>query len=264
MNSYNVFYSTLIFGCILILSLLPISCDTLSSDSDEFEDGIHVEILEFIDDETLSIIEDSLKVTVHRGDNPPFLQAIMDESQQKMSLDSVQFSSNAIEGITVVMSPNIRIETLVPDDPIDDDGFLDYYIRLTNQDMDEYTIDVNMMHPDHDPLIGEGSYIIGDGDDFTVFSELTQEVSDEENAEMVTAQVFSGTATSEGVENANVALVMMDNAGLEDRFIPNGTGRSFEDGAGIARLTSWPEEASKIADDNLLSTARIMMWKSEN
>lgn len=265
MESQNRLYKVPQFLGVVLISVSIVGCSLFNDDDDgEFEDGVHVEIREFIDDETMSIIEDSLNVTVHRGDNPPDISAIMGSGQQRVSTQSDRPMAGSIEGITVVMSPFIRIETLVPDDPIDDDGFLDYYIQLYNQDMDDFAIDIDMMHPNREPRVGEGSFIIGDDNDFTVFSELIQELSDEEGAEIVTTQVFSGTATSEGVEDANIALMMLDNAGLEDRFIPDGTGRSFEDGAGIARITSWPEDASKVATDKSQLPAPLMMMKRKN
>lgn len=232
-----------------IFAITFAGCGLFDDEDDVFEDGVHEEIREFIDDETMTIIEDSLAVPVHRGDSPPDLGAILgsgvDNDERQMG--PMSQTTAEIEGVTVVMSPFLRIETLVPNDPIDEDGFLDHYIRLRDQDMDEYQINVDMMHRGHPPTTGLGGFIIGDEEEFTIFVEVTQEHDDSDD--VISARVFSGRATPEGVEDAFEALLMIDNAERDD-LIDDGTGRSFKDGNGIARVTEWPlDDRERIAED---------------
>lgn len=51
----------------------------------------------------------------------------------------------------------------------------------------------------------------------------------------------------EGISSPNYSLLMVDNAGMTELFIPNGSGRSFIDEDGLAEISTWPESEKQIS-----------------
>ena len=233
------------FFSILLISLMVASCGILSSDDDDdpigFEDGLSPQVRDMVDDELLAVLEDSLQVPVHRGDNPPDLEAILSGGALK---------GVTLEGVSVIMKPFIMLETVVPNDPCAGGGctFWDLYLRMSSQDLVNYEIDIDMRHVEEPQHTGLGGYIIGEDNRFSIFAEQEQH---REGEIVRSVNLFSGIVTSEGIEDPHVAIVMVDNAGFED-LIPDGSGRSFEDGNGFAELADWPEDQTPAKIDGTM------------
>lgn len=227
---------------LIFIGLFAFACSSTDSGSsdepDGFEDGISEEIREFISDDQLEIIEKELEMPVHRGANPPDIVAMLSPSGK--------FVSSNMQDITVVMEPLLLLKTNVPND----EGrfgpgtqFADSYFRFRNQNMDNYTIDFDRTSPALDsPYIGEGSFVIGEDNRFTVFGPLESERTD---GTSISLNIFSGIITNEGISEPHYTLIMIDDGGVSG-VIPNDTGRSFEDGDNLAEVTDWLEQQEKL------------------
>ncbi|TVR18427.1 MAG: hypothetical protein EA391_02295 [Balneolaceae bacterium] len=227
MKEYQNQFLLTSFTWLLMTLLLFSSCGTDSNDANDvtFSDGIHEEILETLDEEMLDTIEHELEMPIHRGSNPPFIESFYGDHAGS-------------DGITFVMAPNIRKSTNVPTDPPEGgQQFLDNYVRLSNQNPDLYTIDFDRRHIDREPFYGSGAYIIGEDNRFSVFA---IQMSDRPGGVAISMNIFSGIVSAHGIEEAHYAFFLVDNGGASG-FIPNGTGRTFEDGEGIAEISVWPE-----------------------
>lgn len=211
----HVFKKVFLTG--LCFAFISCSSDDDSTDmnSDEFTNGILNAIVEIMGQENIDMVENDLEMIIHRGENPP-----------------------NIDDITVLFSPVILMATNVPSDfTFPGQTFDDAYIRLHNYNSENYTIRFDRGQDiDPEPHFGEGSYIIGEGNNFTVFG--PQESTYPEGT-VLSMNVFSGTLTEDGIANAYYALIMLDNAG-NPGLIPNDTGRSFEDGDQFSEFTEWP------------------------
>lgn len=238
---------------VLIVALL-LSCNSSTDSGDDessvqFEDGISLNIKELLGDELLYIIENDLEMPIHRGNDPPDIEAVM-SSQTK----TATFSAT---GITVLMKPLLLHRTNVPsDEGVRGPGFqfADYYLRFQNQNVGDYTIDVEDIQLGIERSFSR-AFIIGADNKFTLFGPAHEVI----NSDTVhTVKIFSGTITNQGISSPYHALVMVDNADVGYK-IPNKTGRSFTDGDNIAIVTSWPEdEAEKFSSypsigDNIIT-----------
>lgn len=183
----------------------------------EFTDGVLNDIIDVVGEDNLVMIEEDLEVTIHRGETPPEL-----------------------EDIVVLMTPTVLTETNVPDDYASPGTtFNDAYIRIHNFNASEYEVQFDRYETSQvEPHYGEGSFVIGEGNNFTVFGPQEMEGSGD-YGNVLSMNVYSGTLTDDGIENPQYALVMLDN-GDNPGLIPNDTGRSFEDGDGFSDNTEWP------------------------
>ena len=241
MISKRIFKVTSYYVSILALSLLVTSCGLLGSDSEddkaELRDGLSQEIWNIVDEQLLSTFEDSLSMTIHRGDNPPDIAGALLGNQAKAKV-------SANTGVTVVMKPFELVETIVPNDPCADCSWYDLYIKFDEQDVENNEVTIRMRHAEAPEIVPEGGFISGDGNNFSVFIEQTQDF-DGQIVELVS--LFSGTVTSAGISDPQLAGVMVENSGVPGR-VPNGTGRSYKDGNDLAELDEWPEVNRKIIE----------------
>ncbi|MCO6492016.1 MAG: hypothetical protein J5I98_26605 [Phaeodactylibacter sp.] len=102
----------------------------------------------------------------------------------------------------------------------------DFFIRLYDQADLEITVDYR-----HGTQVGEaiGSYIVGEDCAFSVFIEVN-EIHTPTSSEARLVLVVSGKLANNGIEDIQVANLMLDNFGnANNLWIPNGTGRLFED-----------------------------------
>lgn len=199
--------------------------DGAGANNEDFTDGILNTIVDIMGQENIDMVENDLDMVIHRGDNPP-----------------------NIDDITVLFSPAILHETTVPDDFAEPgQTFNDAYIRLHNYNNQDYTIRFDRgQDSDNEPHFGEGSYIIGEGNNFTVFGPQESQYTE---GTVLSMNVFSGTLTPNGIENAFYALIMIDNAGVSS-LIENGTGRSFEDGDQFSESLEWPYDERRPMNTN--------------
>ncbi len=77
------------------------------------------------------------------------------------------------------------------------------------------------------------TFYSGTGNNFSAYAKFT--VTNGENESAIALLAISGTITENGIENAEDAIIMLDNKGNPtDSFIENGTGRLFVDEDGTA------------------------------
>lgn len=236
MNILSIYTFTAILISVLFLSACSKSS---SSDSDEFEDGVRIEIIDILGEENLKILENDLKMPINRGQNPPDINSFF---------NSVVLSrKNANIGVGFVMSPLTMIETLVPgDEDVDPNSFWDLYFRFKDQNMNNFTITFENRHIQEPNGASISSYIIGEDDLFTVAGEIVRVL---EEGSVRTVQLISGRLTEDGIADAHYSFIMVDNGGV-DGIVDNGTGRTFIDAAGISVLADYPEDEESTAVKN--------------
>lgn len=225
------------FFCFILVVILPIiffSCKSENSLNVEFEDGISVPIRELLGDDLLNVLENELEFPIHRGNNPPNIVA------------RLLSSSSAIGQATVIMQPTLLRTTNVPSDAIQPGGrFRDTLFRFNNQDNKNLTIDFDRIVLGSNPFLGDNSYIIGKGKNFSVFGKQLDIV---EQDTVVSVNFLSGTIDDNGIRDVNGGIIVVDDRDI-GIFIPSGTGRVFIDGDGFAELEKWPSTG-----DETLST----------
>ncbi|MEQ8525276.1 hypothetical protein [Gracilimonas sp.] len=220
------------------------SCNIFNSNGgNNSDDELPPEVKEIVPDDLLATVEDSLGVSVNRGSSPPNIESLLAGTQK----------AKPPEGVTVIMEPFELVETVVPDDD-EDQLFYDMYVRMGNQNTDNEEIDISMRHRQQSVSTGLGGYITGEDSSFTIFAE---QESEREGETIRSVRVFSGIVTEDGIDNPQLALMMKENAGFDD-IIPNGTGRSFDDGDGLAEIDEWPEgDASQSEPSELILLERL-------
>ncbi|WP_234570995.1 hypothetical protein [Rhodohalobacter sp. 614A] len=235
-------------SCLFIVfafSLLTLSCDTTDSGNDQeeirFKDGIPVEVMNLLGEDMLKVIENDLKMPIHRGDNPPDIVAMLSKTAQEKSSGAV--------GKTVVMSPLLLLETNVPSDAGSYEPgheFIDEYFRLSSNP-DEFLVIVERrsVSPSDGKIyatsIPADFMVGGEGNRFTIYGQNETVYEDKEGTSLA-MRIFSGVFTEDGaISSPHYSIFMIDDGGVED-IIPSGTGRSFMDGDGFATVTTWPEE----------------------
>lgn len=208
---------------ILFITILLASCKKNSTNSPEFEDGILIEISEKINPEILGIIENELDMPIHRGDNPPVVDA------------------------TFVMNPYALHRTNVPSDAGRREPghrYAPLHLRLSGQNSENYTINFDTVHSTigEAPAFGPGSFIIGNGNRFSIFGFQQQQF---DGVTTTLLSILSGILEEDGISSPHHTLFMIDNGEVSGR-IPNNTGRSFVHGNNKAPFTSWPGQQKQI------------------
>jgi hypothetical protein len=176
--------------------------------------GLPDEFVDQVGEGTLDAVEQDLGVEINRGGSPP------------------AFNSE------YMASPYIMTATTVPNDfSFPGDQFADQYFRFYDQNESDQTINVQLAQGGS---VGEGmgGYISGRFNRFTVFV-IVDSVRSSDGAETQSLRVFSGKLESGGITEYQHALVMLDDGG-NDGFIPNDTGRAFNDGDDFAARTTFP------------------------
>ncbi len=185
---------------LLLLSVFTFSCsDDDDGDSSAF-DGSQQAIEEFFSPELVDALED-LGFILNQGSNPP-----------------------NIEGVYLA-SPFVLINSTVPGQTVPYTS-LDMLITFENQDNSSLTIDYH-----YDQIIatgsGYGSFVTGNNNKFAVYLKT---VITFENNSADSAVAISGTITDSGIENLQMAGLMLDNKGNPSGFFnENNTGQLFYD-----------------------------------
>ncbi len=111
-------------------------------------------------------------------------------------------------------------------------------IRFYNQDMKRNTLDYSEYSESGNTYLnGEGCFISGSGDYFTVFFNTYGESN---GVPIKTAMVISGEKTYSGIKDLYYAFIMVDDGGDPyEELMEEGVFRVFEDADGIAVNTSW-------------------------
>lgn len=154
-------------------------------------------------------------IPIYEGDNPPIIEGTYLLSPQKLFYDSSkQYSSGKI--------------------------FADNYLFFTDQDEVEDTINfVGFEVNSHGDIIsekyGEGAFISGEGNDFSIFFNTAGEhYYNDGYSYSNEALIVSGTKTSTGIRDIYYAFAMVDKYDPYNHLMPIGAFRVFIDGDGIA------------------------------
>lgn len=114
--------------------------------------------------------------------------------------------------------------------------FADQLFRFTNQSFAYNTLDYESIQGTGDQS-GEGYFISGSGNNFTVFFNTT---GTSNGIATKQATVISGTKTSSGISYYRMAFVMLEKgADPTGQLVPVGTLRIFKDGNELASNSSW-------------------------
>ena len=149
--------------------------------------------------------------------------------------------------------PNIEGEYLLsPDELVFDSSnqyeighiFADVYMKFSNQNMENNTLDYDETTSDSDGYsegTSKGAYISGAGNNFTVFFNmiLTRHESDYDvtTNELI---VISGTKDEQGIHDLRFAFVMIDKTDdPKPKIVPVGTYRVCKDGDGLSVFKTW-------------------------
>lgn len=231
-----------------LLLVVSISCKSSDKNAVEFRDGISLPIWELLGDNLINVLENELDFPIYRGENPPDVEAIL-------------LSSGSSPGeSTVVMRPAILGKTNVPQDNIQPgDRFRDILIRIENQNMKNLTVQFDRIVLGSPAFLGENSHIIGNGNQFTVFGKQEEIV---EQDTVISVNFFSGIVEDGGITSAKGGIIVVENHGI-GIYVPNGTGRLFEDEDGFAELDEWPRtgtlKSANVVKMNSLTTPIIQL-----
>jgi len=168
--------------------------------------GLTDDVNNLIPDSILQVLTD-LGTPIHTGTNPP-----------------------NIEG-SYFVSPFILKDSNIPSDVVGD-LFLDMEIWFTNQNEEELEVVVN-----YDQGIkagsGIGSFIVGEGNKFTVFAELLSTHNNGSQAR--SAVVYSGEMTENGIKDFHLSNIVLDDFGDPyNVWIEIGEGRVLYDSDGLS------------------------------
>lgn len=198
-------------------SIIIISCKKEESLIDP--NGLSKDINSFISEEILAIL-DSLGMPINRGGNPP-----------------------SIEG-TYLVSPNNLFSSNRGNDIIGNQ-FADLSLTLSEQNTENLTVITQTTQLSIEGE-GVGSYIVGEGNEFTIFSKLLS-VDFERNDSTLSSEIYSGTIDKEGIINFYYCLIMLDDYGdPNNRWIEIGDARVFYDSDGLAERVADTKSASLI------------------
>lgn len=194
---------------VIIGSIFVTSCTKNASDFFEYnqgveENGLTREINELVSEEILEEMA-AQGMPINRGGNPP-------------ELNGKFFSS-----------VNTLLNSNVPSDFVGQ-TFVDYTWNFYDQDNQKLQIMVDY-ESTADVGMGRGSFIVGEGNGFSVFVENVTTNSEGDKAQ--TFYCVSGTITDSGIKDFHLAFFMIDNFGNPSgTYIDNGQGRVIYDSDG--------------------------------
>jgi hypothetical protein len=193
---------------ILILSAALVSCNNDDDDKAPADNGLSKEINDLVPAEVLQELK-NLGMPIHKGLNPPDLQ------------------------LKFYCSPLVLKETNVNNDVYRPGYvFADYYGNFYEQNNDKLTI---KMDYENGPETGTGlgSFISGEGNNFSVFAEIHGEAQGDK-ARLI--QILSGTITDTGIKDLHVGNFMLEGGDESEYWIDNGEGRILFDSDGMSEI----------------------------
>ena len=210
------------------------SCSEKNSAGDGLLDpnGLSRDINDIVPDSILQKIKD-LGMPVNTGDAPP-----------------------NIEG-SYIITPFRLDSTNIPGDWSVGTLFADYFVKYSGQNNSDLSVNIDYTNGGETGN-GIGSFIVGTGADFSVFSRITSFNPAQTDSAYVLF-LFSGSKQSDGLHDMNVALVMLDDLGNPSGyFITNGQGRVFSDSDGISEPYEWflPKRAFGTDDKSKITAAQ--------
>ena len=112
-----------------------------------------------------------------------------------------------------------------------------HYLEFSNQNRLRNTIDMRGVEGTSTQS-GEGSFISGSGNNFTIFFNTTGQSY---GVDVKTALVISGTKTDLGIADLYYAFVMVEKGDDPDHEVMDeGIFRVFNDGDGLSENSTWP------------------------
>lgn len=202
--------SLLFFATILLISSLTISCK-----KDDPNDGFSDEIKKIVPSEVITAMRKQ-GMNIYEGKTPP-----------------------QIEGI-YLMSENILTGSSLEADDIGK-AYADYNYQFYEQDESTLSVKVNFKGYDSDgDLIdqasGMGSFISGNDNTFTVFTEENGVTDDGDTYTYLS--IYSGEYTDTGVKNFQNAFYMKEKNDPNNNLVEVGTTRVFTDSDAISEKQS--------------------------
>jgi hypothetical protein len=196
-----------LFVGIIFLGIVCPSCKTDEPSQLIEENGLSHEINNLISSDIFNIL-DSLGMPIHAGGNP------------------VNVEGEFLISEAVLTSSNLK------DDSVGYE-FEGIRILFSSQNSRELKLMTKIIH-DSSESDWQQSFISGSGIDFSVFSEIkTYSTAKKDSA--VSAQIYSGTWSSDGLTDLHMAVVMLDNYNNPDgSYIDVGNARLIFDKDGFS------------------------------
>lgn len=184
-------------------------------------------------------------IPIYEGDNPPIIEGTYLLSPQKLFYDSSkQYSSGRV--------------------------FADNYLFFTDQDEVKDTInfvgfEVNSYGDIISEKYGEGAFISGDGNNFSIFFDTYGENHyNDGDTYSQTALIVSGTKTSTGISDIYYAFAMVDKYDPNNHLMAIGTFRVFIDGDGMTEYIDLTNSARTRTGSNTNNQIPLLSIEADN
>ena len=120
-----------------------------------------------------------------------------------------------------------------------DDYMQDLYYNWNFYDQTDNEIKVSYFNNGTDSATGQGSYIFGEGNDFTIYIEFN---GSDGSVSYTNVNIISGTLTSSGIEDFTQGFIMTDKTGDDYDYylMAVNEARIYEEGDGLAESISDP------------------------
>ncbi|MDJ1486210.1 hypothetical protein QNI16_37350 [Cytophagaceae bacterium YF14B1] len=199
----------------LFLFILTVSSFTFSCKKDDPNGGFSEEINNIVPAEVISTIRKQ-GMTIYEGKTPPQIEGIY------------LFSDNVLSGSTI------------EDDEIGE-IYADYRYQFYEQDQTTLAVKTSFRGYNRkgellSEGIGKGSFISGNKNVFSVFSE--EHTTSSTGATSVILTIYSGEYTDTGIKNFQYAFYMKDKNDPNNDLIDIGSTRVFKDGDGLSEPMS--------------------------
>jgi len=213
---------------LVILTTLFFSC-TKGEDIDKKFDGSKSAIVDFLGERAYDSIV-KLGITFNTGNTPPDITG------------------------SYLVSPHILKKSLIPADRnYIGTKFNDHTLEFKNFNLKELTIDYIGNHTSSLTGTGDGVYISGSDNKFTIVLKVTmvRKEKDEEDMEAKTTFVISGEldSDSKAILNYHNAFLMLDNEGNSPPLIENFQGRLVYDKDGVSPEAIMPSKRTSTSNN---------------
>jgi len=201
-----------------VLSLTGIFVSCSEPEEVNPEISFSQQIKNFVPDSTIQVLRD-MGLEVHEGIQPPNIEGVYHAS------------------------PNLMLSSSVPNEIYKEgEQFADYRYQFRDQNMEKLTISLDSkgMFVGTNKVIsektGQGAFLSGYGQEFSAFIILDgYSLKGSDTTWHQSLEVISGTITTDGIENFQMAVLLLDDYGDPHNFlIPINTGRAFHDGDSLA------------------------------
>lgn len=139
-----------------------------------------------------------------------------------------------VEG-TFLISPNVLLTDNVGFEPGCE--FAPDYIKFYNQTADN-TISKSSTQLLGDLIVGEGLFISGEGENFTIY--CNEYTTCDNGSWLITAAIISGSIVDGNLCNYVYAFIVLDEYDTEDKYMDKGQYRILYDLDGISEPVEWP------------------------